>query len=57
MVLTFLPALTLLMLKLVSPTYIDALTDDPVVRNFLGAGIVSQIVGYLVMKKMIRVEV
>lgn len=56
-VLTFLPVGTLLMLELVSPSYIGALTSDPVGRNLLGAAIVSQIMGYLVMQMMIRVEV
>ena len=57
MVLTFLPLGTLLMLKLVSPAYINGLTNDPVGRNLLGAAIVSQILGYMVMQRMIKVEV
>ena len=56
-VLTFLPVATLLMLELVSPAYIRNLTDDPVGRNLLGMGVVSQILGYLVMQRMIKVEV
>lgn len=56
-VLTFLPVATLLLLKLLSPAYIDNLTGDPLGRNLLGLGVVSQIVGYLVMQKMIKVEV
>ena len=56
-VLTFLPLATLLLLKLVSPSYINNLTDDPIGRNLLGVGVVSQILGYIVMQKMIKVEV
>jgi tight adherence protein B len=56
-VLTFLPVATLLLLELVSPAYIRNLTDDPIGRNLLGIGAVSQILGYLVMQRMIKVEV
>jgi tight adherence protein B len=56
-VLTFLPIATLLLLKLGSPEYIANLTGDPLGRNLLGFAVVSQILGYLVMQKMIKVEV
>ncbi|MGD1071419.1 MAG: type II secretion system F family protein [Bryobacteraceae bacterium] len=56
-VLTFMPIVTLGILKLVSPDYIDNLTNDAVGRNLLGGAIVLQIVGYLVMRQMIKVEV
>ena len=56
-VLTFMPIATLLMLKLVSPVYLDPLVNDPLGRNLLGLAAVSQILGYIVMQKMIRVEV
>jgi tight adherence protein B len=56
-VLTFLPLATLLLLKVVSPSYIDNLTGDPIGRNLLGVAVVSQILGYIVMRKMIKVEV
>jgi tight adherence protein B len=56
-VLTFMPVITLIMLKLVNPSYINNLTDDPTGRNLLGAAIVLQILGYLVMQRMIKVEV
>jgi tight adherence protein B len=57
MVLTFMPLATLVMLKLVSPVYLDNLLGDPLGRNLLGLAAVSQIIGYLVMRKMIKVEV
>jgi len=56
-VLTFMPVVTLIMLKLVSPSYINNLTNDAMGRNLLGAAIVLQILGYLVMQRMIKVEV
>jgi tight adherence protein B len=56
-VLTFLPIVTLVMLKLLSPAYINGLIDDPLGRNLLGVAIVLQIVGYIVMQFMIKVEV
>jgi len=56
-VLTFMPVITMLTLKLVSPRYLDALTNDPIGPNLIGAAAVSQIIGYLVMQNMIRVEV
>jgi tight adherence protein B len=56
-VLTFMPLVTLIMLELVSPAYIDNLTDDPLGRNLLGAAIVLQILGYLVMQQMLKVEI
>jgi len=56
-VLTFMPIATLLMLKVVSPDYLGALINDPVGRNLLGLAAISQITGYIVMQKMIKVEV
>jgi len=56
-VLTFLPIVTFAMLKLLSPAYINGLIDDPLGRNLLGFAIALQIVGYLVMQFMIKVEV
>lgn len=57
LVLTFMPIATLLVLELVSPSYIGALTGNPTGRNLLGLAVVSQILGYLVMQQMIKVEV
>jgi tight adherence protein B len=56
-ILTFLPIATMLILKLVSPVYMDNLTNNPLGRNLLGAAIVSQILGYLVMQRLIEIEV
>lgn len=56
-VLTFLPIVTLALLRVASPAYIEGLTNDPLGRNLLGAAILLQIIGYLVMQYMIKVEV
>ena len=56
-VLTVLPVATLVMLKLISPDYLDGLTNDPVGRNLLAAAVISQTLGYLCMQKIARVEV
>jgi tight adherence protein B len=56
-ILTCIPIATVLLLKLTSPAYIDTLTNDPVGRNLLGAAVVAQILGYLVMQRLIEIEV
>jgi tight adherence protein B len=56
-VLTVLPIATVIMLKLVSPEYMNSLTGDPLGRNILAAAVVSQVLGYLVMKKIVKIEV
>jgi tight adherence protein B len=56
-VLTVLPVATIVMLKMISPAYLEGLTNDPVGRNLLAAAVVSQTLGYLCMQKIARVEV
>jgi tight adherence protein B len=56
-VLTFLPLATILMLKVVAPVYINGMLNDPVGRNLLGIAVLSQMTGYYVMQKIIRIEV
>jgi tight adherence protein B len=56
-VLTVLPIATIVMLKMISPAYLEGLTNDPVGRNLLAAAVVSQTLGYLCMQKIARVEV
>jgi len=56
-VLTVMPIATLVLLKVASPSYVNSLFDDPIGRNLLGLAVVSQILGYLVMQKIIRVKV
>jgi tight adherence protein B len=56
-VLTVLPVATVVMLKMISPAYLEGLTNDPLGRNLLAAAVVSQTLGYLCMQKIARVEV
>jgi tight adherence protein B len=56
-VLTVLPLATLLLLRIASPIYLQGLTDDPMGRTLLGAAAVSQIVGYIFMRRIINIEV
>jgi tight adherence protein B len=56
-ILTFLPIATLLILKVTSPAYVNGLLDDPLGRNLLGLAVLSQMIGYYVMQRIIKVEV
>jgi tight adherence protein B len=56
-VLTVLPIATLTILRFTSPGYLNNLTDDPVGRILLGGAVVCQVIGYLVMKRIINIEV
>jgi tight adherence protein B len=56
-ILTVLPILVLVILKVVSPSYLEGLTSDPLGRTLLGAAVVSQILGYVSMKRIVNIEV
>jgi tight adherence protein B len=56
-VLTVLPVVTLIALRFASPDYLHGLTEDPLGRNLLGAAVVFQVIGYLIMKRIINIEV
>ena len=56
-VLTVLPIATLGMLKVASPDYLNSLTGDSLGRALLCGAVVSQTLGYLVMKRITRIEV
>jgi len=56
-ILTVLPMATLCALQIISPGYLGGLTNEPVGRNLLSAGAVSIITGYIVMQKIVRIEV
>jgi tight adherence protein B len=56
-VLTFMPLVTVLILKVISPDYMNSLIDDPLGRNLLGIAVLSQMMGYYVIQKIIRIEV
>ena len=56
-VLSVLPLATMIMLRIVSPVYLDALTNDPLGRSLLAAAVVSQVLGYFAMQKIAKIEV
>jgi tight adherence protein B len=56
-ILTVLPIVVIVLLKIISPRYLEALTGDPRGRMLLGAAVLSQILGYFTMKKIVNIEV
>lgn len=56
-VLSVLPIITVALLAVISPAYLGNLTDDPLGRNLLAAAVVLQVIGYVVMRRMIKIEV
>jgi tight adherence protein B len=56
-ILTVLPIVVIVLLKMISPKYLETLTGDPRGRMLLGAAVLSQILGYLTMKKIVNIEV
>ncbi|HET9532920.1 MAG TPA: type II secretion system F family protein [Blastocatellia bacterium] len=55
--LTALPPATALLMFVVNPDYISRLFTDPLGHKFLAAAAVLQVVGYLVIRKIIRIKV
>jgi tight adherence protein B len=56
-ILGVLPIVVLLLLKMASPSYMNSLTGTPMGRNLLAGAAVFQIVGRIVMKRIINIEV
>ena len=56
-VLSALPIATVALLAISSPEYLGNLINDPLGRNLLAAAVVLQVIGYIVMKRIIRIEV
>lgn len=56
-ILTVLPLATLIMLRFASPDYLHGLTEDAMGRNLMAGAAVFQIIGYVVMKRVIDIEV
>jgi len=56
-ILTLLPIATLGGLMVVSPTYLSPLLSDPMGRKLVIAGVVCQILGNLVIRRIIRIRV
>ena len=55
-ILSILPLAVILMINVISPAYLHVMTNQRVGRAMLLAAVVSQIVGYLWMKKITNVE-
>lgn len=56
-VLSVLPVIIVVLLSMFSPDYMRNLTDDPIGRDLLGAAVVFQIIGYVVMTRITHIEV
>jgi tight adherence protein B len=56
-VLSVLPVILMIVLRIISPHYLDSLTGDAMGRNMLAGGTVSQMIGFIVMRKIITFEV
>ncbi|MBV9503680.1 MAG: type II secretion system F family protein [Acidobacteriia bacterium] len=56
-ILTALPIVVMVMLKIISPQFLEGLTGEPLGRTLLGAAVVAQILGYLCMRKITNIEV
>jgi|SRR5579862_2641091 len=57
LVLTILPAATAILMMIVAPTYIESMVKDPDGKKLIAGSIVAQIVGQLVIRKIIRIKV
>jgi tight adherence protein B len=57
MILGGLPILTVIALMFVAPGYLDGMAADPDGRKLIGGAIVGQIVGNLIIKKIINIQV
>ncbi len=56
-ILTALPVVLVALLSVLSPAYLEGLTNKPMGRTLLGAAVISQILGYLWMNKITDIEV
>ena len=56
-VLTALPFIVLALLYLTNPVYVEPLFTDPVGRRALWAAAIMQFIGYLIIRKMVRIKV
>jgi tight adherence protein B len=57
LVLTILPAVTAVLMMLAAPTYLQSMLNDPDGKKLIAGSIVGQILGQLVMRKIIRIKV
>lgn len=57
MILSLLPFLTFVAFYFLNRSYVMMLFNDPVGLNLLTGGIISIVIGIMVMKKMVKIEV
>jgi tight adherence protein B len=57
LILTLLPAGTMVGLMVVAPTYLQGMADDPDGRKLIGAAISAMVIGFLIMRKITNIEV
>jgi Flp pilus assembly protein TadB len=55
-VLTILPAATAVLMMMAAPTYLQSMIDDPDGRKLIAGAVVGQIVGQLLIRRIIRVK-
>jgi tight adherence protein B len=56
LVLTILPAATAVLMMMAAPTYLQSMIDDPDGRKLIAGAVVGQIVGQLLIRRIIRVK-
>ena len=57
LVLTILPAATCILMIMAAPTYLQSMLDDPDGKKLIAGSIVGQIVGQLLIRKIIKIKV
>jgi tight adherence protein B len=57
LVLTILPAATCVLMMLAAPTYLQSMLDDPDGKKLIAGSLVGQIVGQLLIRKIIKIKV
>ena len=57
MILGALPIVTVIALLFVAPGYLDGMADDPDGRKLIGGAIVGQIIGNMIIRKIINIQV
>ena len=56
-ILTVLPIVTVMILSLIAPGYLPAMAKDPDGKHLIIASIVGQVIGYMIMRKIINIKV
>ncbi len=57
LVLTILPAVTAVLMMLAAPSYLESMLNDPDGKKLIAGSVVGQILGQLVIRKIIRIKV